>query len=194
MTAIDLAGFASKFAAEDDPWRTFTSRDEAVKRTAILHGLGSGPTGRVLEVASGNGSNSVAIAPRALRLDATEGTIEGTRLTADALAACPRATATRLVLPARPPGRDYDAIVVAEILYYLSPKVMAAVADMAARRLRPSGRLVLAHHKIDFYDFVQHARGINTRFLAQTSVRWDVRCLRSCRRWEVLVARRLSST
>ena len=80
MKAIDLAGFADKFAAEDDPWRTFSARDETVKRQAILRALGPGPIGRVLELAAGNGSNSAAIAPRALRLDATEGTAEGTRL------------------------------------------------------------------------------------------------------------------
>ena len=73
MKAIDLSGFAAKFAADEDPWRTFSNRDEAVKRAAILHALGPGPLGRVLELGSGNGSNSRAIAPRALRLDATEG-------------------------------------------------------------------------------------------------------------------------
>ena len=84
---IDLAGFAAKFAGDDDPWRTFTARDEAVKRAAILHAIGHRPVGRVLELASGNGSNSAAIARMALRLDATEGTREGVDLTARAVAA-----------------------------------------------------------------------------------------------------------
>ena len=66
MKAIDLAGFSEKFSGNGDPWSTFTDRDEAVKRDAILHALGPGPIGRVLELASGNGSNSAAIAPRAL--------------------------------------------------------------------------------------------------------------------------------
>jgi cyclopropane fatty-acyl-phospholipid synthase-like methyltransferase len=190
VSAIDLAGFARKFATADDPWRTFSSRDEAVKRAAILHALGAGPLGRVLELASGNGSNSAAIAPRALRLDATEGTAEGTRLTATAIAKWPRARATQLALPAAPPRPRYDAVVVAEILYYLSPRVMAAVAAMVAATLRPGGRLVVAHHRIDFYDFAQHARGIDARFLAETGVDWDVRVVRSCRRWEVMAAQR----
>ncbi|WP_230631145.1 nodulation S family protein [Sphingomonas sp. Leaf37] len=189
MTAIDLVGFDDKFAADADPWRTFTSHDEAVKRAAILHGLGPGPIGRVLELASGNGSNSVAIAPRALRLDATEGTPEGTRLTAGALVRWPRAQASVLALPALPPRPVYDAIVVAEILYYLSPRVMASVARMAATALRPGGCLILAHHKIDFYDFAQHARGINRRFLDRSGSRWHARVVRSTARWEVVSAR-----
>lgn len=188
MTTIDLNGFAAKFATDDDPWRTFSNRDEAIKRQAILHALGPGPLGRVLELASGNGSNSVAIAPRALRLDATEGTAEGTRLTAQAVDRYPRAHASQLALPARFPRPMYDAIVVAELLYYLSARDMAWVATDIGAALRPGGRLVLAHHRIDFYDFAQHARGIQQRFLQQTGRTWTIRRVRALRRWEVLVA------
>lgn len=193
MKRIGLSGFADKFAGDDDPWQTFSSRDEAVKRAAILHALGPGPLGRVLELASGNGSNSRAMAPRALRLDATEGTAEGTRLTARAVAGWPRARAIELALPERFPRRDYDAIVVAELLYYLSPRVMASVATLVATALRPGGRLVLAHHRIDFYDFAQHAAGIQERFLRLTRADWQVRAVRERKNWAVVVATRRRS-
>ena len=185
MTAIDLAGFAAKFADSDDPWRTFTDHDEAVKRAAILHALGPGPIGRVLEVANGNGSNSAALAPRALRLDATEGTEEGTALTARAISLYPRARAITSSLPARPPRPVYDAVIIAEILYYLSDRAMRQVARDAATWLRPGGTLVLAHHRIDFFDFAQHAAGMQTRFLAQTGRRWTVRTVRRTGKWLV---------
>jgi SAM-dependent methyltransferase len=191
MKRIGLAGFADKFAGDDDPWRTFSNRDEAVKRAAILHAIGPGPLGRVLELASGNGSNSRAIAPRVLRLDATEGTAEGTRLTARAIAAWPRARAMELALPARFPQRHYDAIVVAELLYYLTPVEMASIARSVASALRPGGRLILAHHRIDFYDFAQHAAGIQERFLHSTGARWRVRTMQRRRRWQVLAADRV---
>ncbi len=186
---IDLAGFAAKFAGDDDPWRTFTARDEAVKRAAILHAIGHRPVGRVLELASGNGSNSAAIARMALRLDATEGTREGVDLTARAVAAWPRACASLLVLPGRPPRLVYDVIVIAEILYYLSAREMARVAREMAARLRGDGTIVLAHHRIDYYDFAQHAAGIHARFLAETGRRWTVRTVRRTRRWVVTAAR-----
>lgn len=188
MRPIDIDGFARKFADDDDPWRTFADRDEAIKRAAILHALGPGPLGRVLELASGNGSNSAALAPRALRLDATEGTAEGTALTARAIASWPRARAMVVTLPARLPRPSYDAAVVAEILYYLSPHDMHRVARDVAAALRPGAPMVLAHHRVDFYDFVQHAQHIHARFLAATGVRWTVRPVRRTGRWIVTVA------
>lgn len=188
MTAIGLDGFAAKFADSDDPWATFTARDEAVKRDAILHALGSGPFGRVLELASGNGSNSVALAERALRLDATEGTAEGAALTAKALAGRARARASVQVLPGRAPRTTYDAIVCAELLYYLTPRDMRRVARDVAAALRPGGRLVLAHHRVDYYDFAQHAAGIHARFLRATGRRWRLRVVRFTGKWQVTVA------
>jgi SAM-dependent methyltransferase len=185
MSAIGLDGFAAKFAASRDPWNTFADRDEAVKRAAILHALGPGPLGRVLELASGNGSNSAAIAPRARRLDATEGTKEGTDLTARAIERWPRAQASVLALPGRFPRSCYDAIVVAELLYYMTPRAMAALAADVGRAVRPGGRVVLAHHRIDYYDFAQHAAGIHARFLAALGRDHATRCVRRTARWIV---------
>lgn len=190
MTAIDLAGFEAKFGADADPWSTWTNHNEAVKRVAILHALGAGPLGRVLELGAGNGSNSRPIAARALRLDATEATREGTRLVARAIAGKPGARAMRLVVPAPPPRPTYDAIVVAELLYYLTPRAMAALARQVALHLRPGGVLVLAHHRITFYDFVQHADGIHQRFLRATGTAWRCRTVRRTGRWGVLALRR----
>ena len=186
---ITLAGFERTFAADPHPWRTFRARDEAHKRAAILHALGPRPLGRVLELASGNGSNSAALAARALRLDATEGTLTGTRLTAEAVNQYPRARASPLVLPGRFPARVYDVIVVAELLYYLDVHQMRRVARDVAASLRRGGTLVLAHHRIDFHDFAQHAAGIHARFLAATRVRWQKRASSCTGRWRVAAFR-----
>ncbi|WP_242181876.1 class I SAM-dependent methyltransferase [Sphingomonas sp. CARO-RG-8B-R24-01] len=189
MKPIDLAGFERKFADHADPWSTFTDRDEAHKRGAILHGLGPGPIGRVLELAAGNGSNSVALARRALRLDATEGTQSGVDLVDRALrAAVPgrrHVRVRRLVLPGGFPGGQYDAVVIAEVLYYLSPRDMARVARDVVARLRPGGRLVLAHHRVDYPDFVQYAARIHGRFLAASGAAWRTAGDGRTGRWRV---------
>ena len=190
MRPITLAGFDAKFLAADDPWSTFTDADEALKRRAILHAMGPGPWGRVLEVAAGNGSNSAAIAPRALRLDATEATASGAALVARAIRTRDRrARALRLTVPGRLPRQRYDLIVVAELLYYLSPAAMTRTARDLAAALRPGGRLVLAHHRIDFPDFAQHAAHIQRRFLAASGHRWRVRCAARTGHWSVLSCR-----
>ena len=183
MKPIGLDGFERMFQANGDPWRTFSDRDEARKRAAILRGMGATPIGRVLELGAGNGSNSLAIARRALRLDATEGTAAGVLLIADVLAGHPRARALRLVLPSRLPRPTYDVIIVAELLYYLSPRDMKQVARAVARALRPGGRLVLAHHRVDFHDFAQHAAGIHERFLSALRWRWRRTAKYNARRW-----------
>jgi SAM-dependent methyltransferase len=191
MRPIDVAGFQAKFADNGDPWSTWTNRDEAVKRAAILHALGPGVRGRVLELGAGNGSNSLALARRALRLDATEATAAGTALVAAAVADhFPRARASVLVVPHAPPRPVYDAIVIAELLYYLDTVTLRRLAKQVARLLRPGGRLVLAHHRITFYDFAQHADGIQERFLRSTACRWRVRDVRRTGRWIVLACTR----
>lgn len=192
MRAITLSGFEDKFTADPDPWATFSNRDEAHKRRTILHALGRGVWGRVLEVAAGNGSNSVALAKRCLRLDATEGTAKGTALVANALINSSRARAVRLKLPDRFPKASYDAIVVAEILYYLTPRNMALTALRVSEALPPGGRLVLAHHRIDFPDFVQHAANIHRRFLRRTNASWRFIGGGKTGRWTVEAFERLS--
>jgi SAM-dependent methyltransferase len=185
MKPIDLAGFEQKFAGSADPWSTFTNRDEAHKRAAILHGLGGGPIGRVLEIAAGNGSNSVALARRALRLDATEGAQGGVDLVRRAVGDERGVRVLRLVLPGRFPGRVYDAAVVAEVLYYLSPRDMRQVARDIAAAVRRGGRLILAHHRVDYPDFVQHAAHLHARFLAESGVAWRAAGDERTGRWRV---------
>lgn len=185
MKPKTLAGFEVTFQEDGDPWRTFSDRDEARKRRAILHALGSEPIGRVLELAAGNGSNSVPLAARALRLDATEGTEAGTNLVAGALGGGSRHRAVRLVLPGAFPRRSYDAVIVAELLYYLPGHVMNQIARDVAAAIRPGGRLVLAHHRIDFHDFAQKADDIHARFLRATGARWRRGVASRTGRWQV---------
>lgn len=191
MKSIDLGGFEAKFAADDDPWSTWTAADEALKRQAILRAVGAGPLGRVLELGAGNGSNSLPLARRTLRLDATEATAAGVRLVAEAIADhSRRARASMLVVPNAPPRSTYDAVVIAELLYYLDRRAMQRLAGQVVGLLRPGGRLVLAHHRITFYDFAQPAAGIHDRFLDATGVAWRTRHVRRTARWAVLACAR----
>ncbi|MES1941903.1 Methyltransferase type 12 [Salinisphaera sp. T5B8] len=163
--AIDLAGFEAKFRAGPDPWHTLTARDEAIKRQRILRALGDGPIARILELGSGNGSNSQALARRALKLHTCDGSASATQLTRQALADAPNAHAWHIALPAPLPGHRYEAVVIAELLYYLAPRAMQRLAKDVANALAPGARLVLAHHQIEFPDNTQRTAGIHDRFI-----------------------------
>ncbi|MES1952750.1 Methyltransferase type 12 [Salinisphaera sp. S4-8] len=163
--AIDLAGFEAKFRVGPDPWDTFTARDEAIKRQCILRALGDGPIARILELGSGNGSNSQALARRALKLQTCDGSASATRLTRQALADAPHAHAWHIALPAPLPGHRYEAVVIAELLYYLAPRAMQRLAKDVANALAPGARLVLAHHQIEFPDNRQRTADIHDRFI-----------------------------
>jgi cyclopropane fatty-acyl-phospholipid synthase-like methyltransferase len=183
---IGLEGFARKFADDPDPWQTWKNADERLKRAAILHALPPGLSGRMLELGAGNGSNSAALVARALRLDATEATTEGVALVRNAIADhAPRASASQLIAPAPPPRINYDTIVIAELLYYLAPRDMQLLAVQVAERLRRGGTLVLAHHRITFYDFAQRAEHIHERFVRSIGAHWRCRTVRRTGRWIV---------
>ena len=168
---ITLDGFQATFAGNPDPWNTFLAADERRKRRAIVHALGGARHGRVLELASGNGSNSVVLAARSLHLEATDGAPRAADLTRKAVGALPNVTVSRLVLPDRFPSRRYDAIVAAEILYYLSPRDLAGVAGEVASTLRPGGLLVLAHSHLRFADAALPPAHIHALFTAMLPVR-----------------------
>lgn len=162
MTApMDLAGFESRFRADPDPWKTFTSRREAIKRHQIMTAAGHRRWSRGLELGAGNGSNSQALLTCVLRLDICEGTTRGVELIRQSVAGCPRASVHQLVLPAPFPASRYDLIVIAEVLYYLSSWDLRALAQEISRTLVPGGRLILAHHHQKFADARQDGASVH---------------------------------
>ena len=165
--ATKLSDFEEMFARTRDPWDTFVDRDERIKRRAIVHALGSAKHGRILELGAGNGSNSAALAPHARRLDSCEGTLAGTALVAEALNKYRHARALRLPLPARLPGRGYEAVVIAELLYYLSDRDMRSLAREVRRATRRGARLVLAHHHLQLEGFAQLAAPVHRVFIRE---------------------------
>ncbi len=179
-----LEEFDGKYVRNSDPWSTLSSRDEAIKRHAILCALGRGPYGRMLELGSGAGANSRALAARCVRLDACDGAPAAVQLTKEKLASYRHAKAHHIILPGRLPARRYDAVIIAELLYYLTERQMKQLAIDVARAL-PGGRLVLAHHKAWFDDAAQSGANIHHRFLRAFKNRGKRVYARQTRRWIV---------
>lgn len=185
----DLAHFERLFARSEDPWGTRHRHDEAFKRAVILKLLPPHRVGRLLELGCGNGSNSTALARSCLTLDACDGSSSAVRLTAQALHACAHARVHHVELPSRFPRRDYDAIVVSELLYYLPERVLLQVLREIRHTLRRGGWLVLCHHHVQFGDACQLQTSLHDRVTRNLGdsfklhrhvrhARWEALCLR----------------
>ena len=114
-------------------------------------------------------------------------------LTRAALADRPRAGAHHLALPGHFPADRYDAIVIAELLYYLDDATLRAVAAEIVRTLRPGGRLVLCHHHRAFHDASQRQEGLHRRFVAGLAGRWRITRTERTNRWELTAIRRAAA-
>lgn len=66
---------------------------------------------------------------------------------------------------------------------------MAQTARDLVAVLRPGGTLVLAHHRVDYPDFAQHAAHLQRAFLIATKRPWQVRVSRRTGRWIALACR-----
>ncbi len=149
MTApIRIDGFEAVFSKAEDPWGTYEGREEAIKRNAILRACGT-RRGRALELACGNGSNTRELARYALRLTALDGAPSAVAITRRR-AGGPRVNVREALLPDGAPRHAFDLIVIAEVLYYLSREEIARLGRRLG--LARGGRLVLAHHHVDFPD------------------------------------------
>lgn len=188
--AIDLEEFERKFAADPDPWKTWSSSFEQMKRRNLRHMVGTGRHGRVLEVAAGNGSNTSMLASRALRLTATEGTASGAELTARAVSGVPRTTVLQLDLAMPFPGPRYDLIVISEVLYYLDARTLSVLANNVANTLQPGGALVLAHHTAFFDDAQRSGADIHDLFLRRIRLPLTPDRELRARRYRMIRARR----
>ncbi len=164
--AISLSGFEAKFEADADPWDTWQSRYEAVKRDALAKAMGSGTYGRGLELAAGNGSNTPVIARRVRRLLVTDGTRAGAELMRERFAGQSRLTIVQHDAGRRLPGHRFDLIVISELLYYLEDRAFDVLAGEVARTLTPGGRLVMVHHEQNFADRARQAASVHRDFLS----------------------------
>lgn len=182
---IDLAGFEARFNADPDPWNTFSARTEYLKRMAILRAAGTRRRATGLELAAGNGSNTLPLSRCVLRLDVCEGTRSGVDLILGEVGERSRIRVHHLVLPGRFPRQRYDLIVIAELLYYMPSADLLRMARDVSRSLAPGGRLILAHHHQAFADARAPGLEAERRFLAAISPPLQSsRCARTGR-WQV---------
>lgn len=163
---IGIEAFDRKFRCDPDPWGTWSGREERCKREAIMHSLSYPVVGRLLELGCGNGSNSVSLFRRSLRLDCIDGSKTAVDLTRTALGKHKNTRIFHLRLPGRIRSGPYDAVVIAELLYYMDAHELDRMAAETGRLIRPGGRLVLCHHHSQFRDAAIVQKSVHQLFIS----------------------------
>lgn len=142
----DRAGtFDALYRERPDPWNFETSDYEHRKYAATLAALPAGPTGAVLEVGCSIGVFTRSLAERFSELTAVD-------VSAVALEAARRRCEgldVRFVqadIPREWPAGLYGVIVLSELLYFLEPEEIPALARRVAGSIAPGGTVLLVDY------------------------------------------------
>ncbi len=141
----DRAFFEALYAANPDPWRFATSPYEHAKYRATLAMLPARRFRSALEVGCSVGVMTRLLARRCdrlLALDIAEQALRHARRRRRGLAGV---IVARRELPAEWPRGRFDLIILSEVLYFLTPPALTAVAEASCRTLLPGGIVVLVN-------------------------------------------------
>jgi 2-polyprenyl-3-methyl-5-hydroxy-6-metoxy-1,4-benzoquinol methylase len=140
--------FERRFAVRD-PWSYETSEYELKKYQRTLDAIPAIDGADILEVGCAEGVFTARLAERC-------GSVLGVDICGLALAraqdrcaALPAARFARLDVACTPVIGQYDAIVCAEVLYYLHQRGLRVALDHLVSALKPEGHMVLVHPKKD---------------------------------------------
>jgi cyclopropane fatty-acyl-phospholipid synthase-like methyltransferase len=145
VTSRDAAHFQRLYETSPDPWGFRTSRYEQAKYAATIDALGTRHFHSGFEVGCSIGVLTRMLAPRCdalLAVDIVEQPL------ATARADCADQTWVsfrRMQVPGDWPDQAFDLIVLSELLYFLAPGDIAAVADRASASLEATGLVLLVN-------------------------------------------------
>lgn len=144
--------FDQLYGAAQDPYGLRNRWYEARKRAVLLASLARSHYRNAYEPGCGAAELTAALAPRCLRLlasDFSERAVEGAR---QRTAALPQVRVERHVLPQSWPhdAGPFDLIVLSEVGYFLDGKAWAEVARACAGSLTDDGELVACDWRPDF--------------------------------------------
>ena len=131
MSAVAPAALEALYAHGDDPWNFRRSEYERARFAATLAALPRKRYRSALELGCGNGELARRLAPRCdayAGLDAVETALEAARR------AVPGATFHQGFLPCPLPVGEHDLVVLSEVLYFLGPDGIDALAAELDRR------------------------------------------------------------
>ena len=137
-----LSHLASLYAGSPDPWGHLTRPYERAKHAATVEVVAPRSSDAVLEIGCGNGALSARLAPLCRRLVAVEAIPAALAEARRRLTGQDHVTLVEGIAPGDLPEVRPDRIVLSEVLYFLEPGDIDALADWIDRRAAPGCRLV----------------------------------------------------
>lgn len=139
------AYFDSLYDGNIDPWQYDDCDYEIAKRIDTLSFLRE-RYAKACEIGCSNGALTQQLAPHCdsiTGIDIAEAAAAQARAR---LVAFPHAEIRVMHLPHDDLPDAYDLLVLSEVLYFLTPVELAAMADLAARRVEPDGDLIIVSY------------------------------------------------
>jgi len=141
----DAAHFERIYANSEDPWNFRTSPYERAKYAATMAALQTRRFRAALEVGCSIGELTRLLTKRCDAvhgLDIAAAPLEIARLNCDDL---PQVRFSQMAVPAHWPPGLYDLIMLSEVLYFLAPDDVQALAERVCQALPPNGVVVLVN-------------------------------------------------
>ncbi|MFZ0092237.1 MAG: SAM-dependent methyltransferase [Solirubrobacteraceae bacterium] len=162
------ADFEARYQADPDPWSYTTSEYEDEKYDATLAACGPGPFASAIELGSSIGVFSKLLAPRCRALVTIDAAPTAVAAARRRLAGIPAVTTIEGAIPEAIPRRQYDLVVVSEILYYLTGPQLNATLALLRRCSSPGARWVAVHWRPAGPERPFDAAEVHRRLRAQT--------------------------
>ncbi len=128
---ISAPDFDRMYAADSDPFRVADSWYERRKIAVVLASLADRRYRRAWDTACGTGHLTEAVANRCDDVLASDASIEACRIASERLCQLPNVQVVAHSLPVAPdPADGFDLVLLSEVLYYLPPTELDAIAPM----------------------------------------------------------------
>lgn len=143
--SLEPSYFEQLYAGDDDPWKFASSAYEQAKYAATLAAIPRRSITSAFEIGCSIGILTRQLAPlcdRLLAVDVAEAPLEKARMYCRDL---PHVAFRRLQIPEQWPSEQFNLILMSEVLYYLSFRDIANVAQRTRNSLSADGAVLLVH-------------------------------------------------
>lgn len=144
-TSLPPSYFDALYARSPDPWAFETSAYEDAKYAATLAALPQQHYRQVLEIGCSIGVLTARLAPRCDTLVAMDPAVRALERARERCRDIPHVAFRQGAVPANWPEGTFDLILLSEVIYYLAPADVVALAARVAGALARDGHVELVH-------------------------------------------------